>query len=124
MAMVVPFAVGHGGSAHHFKKAGLHNPVRGHPSDRSRYLPEADRMLMQVRTRAGELVSIWFTRRLMLRLWKTLQELAARLAAARTTPDAVAVPQAREMLSQAARQRVLQDTDFKTPPDRTPTMLN
>jgi hypothetical protein len=85
-----------------------------------RYLPEADRMLMQVRTRAGEVVSIWFTRRLMLRLWKPLQELAGRLAVARTTPDAVAVPEAREMLSQAARQRVLEDTDFETPFDRTP----
>jgi len=85
-----------------------------------RYLPEADRMLMQVRTRAGEVVSIWFTRRLMLRLWKPLQELAGRLAVARTTPDAVAVPEAREMLSQAARQRVLEDTDFETPLDRTP----
>jgi hypothetical protein len=85
-----------------------------------RYLPEADRLLMQVRTRAGELISIWFTRRLMLRLWAPLQELAGRLAVARTAPDAVAVPEARDMLSQAARERVLQDTDFKTPFDGTP----
>jgi hypothetical protein len=84
-----------------------------------RYLPEADRLLMQVRTRAGEQVSIWFTRRLMLRLWTPLQQLASRLAVARTAPDAVAVPEAREMLSRAARERVLEDADFKTPFDRT-----
>jgi hypothetical protein len=83
-----------------------------------KYLADADRLQMQVRTRAGELVSIWFTRRLMLRLWTPLQQLAARLAVARTAPGAVAVPEAREMLAQAARKRVLENTDFSTPFDR------
>jgi hypothetical protein len=95
-----------------------HNPRVDIHQIEVRYLPEADRLLMQVRTRAGELVSIWFTRRLMMRLWTPLQQLAARVAVARTAPGSVALPEARDMLAQAAREQVLKDTDFKTPFDR------
>lgn len=77
-----------------------------------KYDAVADRLLMQVRTRAGEVFAIWLTRRLMQRLWPPFQQLGARAALTRTHPDAVLLPEARAMLADAARQRPLPNADF------------
>jgi hypothetical protein len=79
-----------------------------------RYEAIADRLLIQVRTRAADLYAIWLTRRMALRLWPPLQQLVVRIGVARTSPQATVVPEAREMLAQAARERPLPSADFKT----------
>ena len=77
-----------------------------------KYDAAADRLLMQVRTRADEVFAIWLTRRMLLRLWPPFQQLGARVALARARPDAVLLPEARAMLADAARQRSLPNADF------------
>jgi len=80
-----------------------------------RYDPVEDRLLLQIRTRSGELFSIWLTRRMVARLWGPFLELVSTLQVARAAPNATVSPEAREMLSQAARERPLPRTDFETP---------
>ena len=80
-----------------------------------RYDPVEDRLLLQIRTRAGELFSIWLTRRMVARLWGPFLEIVSSLQVARAAPHATVSPEAREMLSQSARERPLPGTDFKTP---------
>lgn len=79
-----------------------------------RYEPMADRLLLQVRTRAGELYAIWLTRRMALRFCPPFQQLVTRIGVARTAPEATVLPEAREMLAQAARERPLRHADFQT----------
>ncbi|MFM1856905.1 MAG: hypothetical protein RLZ83_2214 [Pseudomonadota bacterium] len=79
-----------------------------------KYEPVADRLLMQVRTRDEQLFALWLTRRMVMRLWPHFRQLVTDLAVARTAPAAMPVPEAREMLAQAAREKALQSTDFKT----------
>lgn len=87
-----------------------------------RYEPTADRLLWQVRTRGGEIYAVWLTRRMVARLWPPFQQLVTRAAVAQVAaPDAVVLPEAREMLAQAARERPLPTADFKTRFDPTPT---
>lgn len=81
-----------------------------------RYDPNADRISWQVRTRGGELFSVWLTRRMVLRLWPPFQQLVTRMElATQVAPTTVVHPEAREMLAQAARERPLPMADFKTP---------
>lgn len=80
-----------------------------------RYDPVEDRLLLQIRTRAGELFSIWLTRRMVARLWAPFLEIVSSLQVARAAPHATVSPEAREMLSQSARERPLPGTDFRTP---------
>lgn len=77
-----------------------------------KYDAAADRLLMQVRTRAGEVVGVWLTRRMMLRLWPHFDRAVTHVAVQRTAPDATVMPEAREMLQQAARERPLPHADF------------
>lgn len=77
-----------------------------------KYDAAADRLLMQVRTRADELFAIWLTRRMLQRLWPPFQQLGARVALSRARPDAVLLPEAQAMLADAARQRSLRHADF------------
>jgi hypothetical protein len=86
-----------------------------------KYEPTADRLLWQVRTRGGEIYAVWLTRRMVSRLWPPFQQLVTRGAVAQVArPDAVVLPEAREMLAQAARERPLPTADFKTRFDPTP----
>ena len=85
------------------------------------YDPAADRLLWQVRTRAGEIIAVWLTRRMVSRLWPPFLKLVTQSAVAQVTPDATALPEAREMLAQAARDRPLPSADFTTRFDATPT---
>ena len=79
-----------------------------------KYDPLADRLLLQIRTRDEQLFPIWLTRRMVMRLWPHFRGMVSGLAVKRTAPAAMAVPEARDMLAEAARQRALQSADFKT----------
>lgn len=77
-----------------------------------KYDAAADRLLMQVRTRDDELFAVWLTRRMVQRLWPPFQHVVTQLAVARAVPHAVAVPEARAMLAEAARSKPLPGADF------------
>ena len=83
------------------------------------YRPEADRLLLRVNADDGQQFAVWFTRRLCARLWPHLTSVVTRFAVAhevaQTAPNAHLMPEAREMLAQSARERVLRNADFKTP---------
>jgi hypothetical protein len=80
-----------------------------------RYDPAADRLLMQVRTTKAELYSAWLTRRMVARLYPLFLQKVALAGVARSVPQAMPVPEARQMLEQAALQRPLPGTDFQKP---------
>jgi hypothetical protein len=80
-----------------------------------RFDPAADRLLWQLRTFGGELFAIWLTRRLLRHLWPPMQELVTRAGIAQLMPHATVVPEARDMLAQAARERPLQTAKFDQP---------
>jgi hypothetical protein len=79
-----------------------------------KYDPLADRLLLQIRTRDELLFPIWLTRRMVIRLWPHFRGMVSGLAVTRSAPSAMAVPEARDMLADAARERALQSADFKT----------
>ena len=81
--------------------------------------PAADRLLWNLRTFGGEMFSVWLTRRMLRLLWPPLQEQVTRRAIAHLMPHATVMPEAREMLGQAARDRPLQTAQFNTPFDST-----
>ena len=85
-----------------------------------RYQPAADRVLWQVRTSAGDLFAVWLTRRMLKQLWPPLARLVTNAAVALVAPHATVLPEAREMMAQAARSRPLPGADFATPFDPTP----
>ncbi len=80
-----------------------------------RYDPAADRILWQVRTQAGEMFSTWLTRRMFSQIWRPFQNLVGQAGLARMPQAASLVPEAHEMLAQAARVRPLPGADFKAP---------
>ena len=79
-----------------------------------RYQPTADRVLWQVRTGEGELVGVWLTRRMLRQLWPHLNRVTTMSGITRMAPNAIASPEAREMMAQAARSRPLQNANFET----------
>ena len=86
-----------------------------------RYDAAADRILWQVRTRSGELFAAWLTRRMLLQLWPPFQGLVGQVSLPPgTRPDALLMPEAREMLTQTARERPLPSADFSQPFDNQP----
>ena len=85
-----------------------------------RYQPTTDRVLWQVRSTAGELFAVWLTRRMLKQLWPPLANLVTTAAVAQVAPSATVLPEAREMLAQAARSRPLPGTDFAKPFDPKP----
>ena len=85
-----------------------------------RYNPAADRLLWQVRTSTGELFAVWLTRRMVRQLWGPLTLLVTQAAVAQVMPHALVLPEAREMMAQAARSRQLPGADFATPFDPSP----
>lgn len=79
-----------------------------------RYEQVADRLLMLVRTRDEQLFALWLTRRMVMRLWPHYRQAVVNLALNRSAPGSLAVPEAREMLAEAAREKSLEKADFKT----------
>ncbi len=100
------------------------------------YLAEEDRLLLRVNTTDAQFLAVWLTRRLCQRLWPHLNAVvkalgvATALAAAgrpRTSASGASagapaatrtlMPEAAEMLHQAARAQMLERTDFSKPFD-------
>jgi hypothetical protein len=77
--------------------------------------PAADRLLWQLRTFGGELFAIWLTRRLVRKLFPPAQDIVTRAGIAQLMPGANVMPEARDMLSQAARERPLATAQFDQP---------
>jgi len=80
-----------------------------------RYEATADRLLLQLRTTEAEVYAVWLTRRMLQRLYPPFRQAVALASVARATPQALPVPEARQMLEQAALQRSLQGADFAQP---------
>jgi hypothetical protein len=89
-----------------------YNPQKMIHQIQIKYDPLADRLLMQVRTRAGEVFAIWLTRRMVQRLLPPFQQIGTRLSLAKAHPDSVLLPEARAMLEDAVRSRPLPNADF------------
>lgn len=85
-----------------------------------KYDPVADRLLLQVRSRAGEVCAVWLTRRMCARLWPSFQQVVTQQGMERTAPGATVLPEAQAMLQQVARERPLPNADFSTQFDPTP----
>lgn len=88
------------------------------------YQPEADRLLLRVRSSDDKVFAVWLTRRLCLRLWPHLSTLAQQAgttqAVAQAVPHATPTPEAAAMLAESARQRTLEQSDFSQPFQGTP----
>ncbi|MDP2004830.1 MAG: hypothetical protein Q8K45_04075 [Rubrivivax sp.] len=80
-----------------------------------RYAATADRLLLQLRTTQAEVYAVWLTRRMVQRLYPPFRQAVTQASVARATPQALPVPEARQMLEQAALQRPLQGADFAQP---------
>lgn len=78
-----------------------------------RYDSTADRMLVQLRSTSAEVYAVWLTRRMLSRLYPPFRQAVAQLSMAQTAPQALPVPEARQMLEDAALQRALQGADFQ-----------
>lgn len=85
-----------------------------------RYQQAADRVLWQLRTQQGELYAVWLTRRMLKQLWSPLTGMVTQASVVQLAPNATVLPEAREMMAQAARIRPLANSDFSTPFDTTP----
>lgn len=81
------------------------------------YQPEQDRILLRVLTFDDVETPLWFTRRLMARLWPTLQRLQADALLQREPASVVQASPAplRQMLTDYRRQELRQSADFATP---------
>jgi len=82
-----------------------------------RFDPPADRLMWQLRTFGGEMFAVWLTRRLLRLLWQPLQSQVTHVGIAQLMPHATVMPEAREMLTQAARERPLPNAQFDKPFD-------
>jgi hypothetical protein len=83
-----------------------------------RYQPGADRILWQVRTAGGEVLQAWLTRRLLKMAWPHLRRMVVQAGLAQVVPGATAasvLPEARDMLAQAVRDRPLANARFNEP---------
>lgn len=86
-----------------------------------RYDARADRILWQVRTRAGDLFAVWITRRMATRFWPPFERMvAASGIAAQVGMRATFAPEAQQMLARAARERPLPQANFEVPFDSRP----
>jgi len=79
------------------------------------YESPADRLLLHMRTEAAEVYAVWLTRRMVTRLYAPFRAAVTRSSVAQTTPQSLAVPEARQMLEQAALDRPLAGADFGKP---------
>jgi len=83
------------------------------------YDPQADRLLLRVRSSDEHVFAVWLTRRLCLRLWPHLstmvQQAGAAQAMAEAAPQATPTLEAAAMLAASVRERTLQQADFSQP---------
>ncbi|MDO9074647.1 MAG: hypothetical protein Q7U73_15415 [Rubrivivax sp.] len=80
-----------------------------------RYEATADRLLLQLRTTQAEVYAVWLTRRMLQRLYPPFRQAVAQASVASATPQALPVPEARQMLEHAALQQTLRGADFAQP---------
>lgn len=80
-----------------------------------RFDATADRLLLQLRSSEAEIYAAWLTRRMVARLLPPFRQAVLQAGVQAVTPHALPVPEARQMLEQAALQRPLPDTQFNTP---------
>jgi hypothetical protein len=80
-----------------------------------RYDTTADRLLLQVRSTQAELYAVWLTRRMVGLLLPPFRQAVTDSGLQKLAPNALPVPEARQMLAQAALQRPLADTQFNQP---------
>ncbi len=80
-----------------------------------RYDAGADRLLLQVRSTQAEIYAAWLTRRLVQRLLPPFRQAVTARGVQSVAPHALPVPEARQMLEQAALQRPLPGTQFNQP---------
>ncbi|OYU95875.1 MAG: hypothetical protein CFE45_19445 [Burkholderiales bacterium PBB5] len=83
-----------------------------------RYQPGADRILWHVRTGSGELFQAWLTRRLLKMAWPHFSRMVVQVGLAQVLPGATpasVLPEARDMLAQAVRERPLANARFNEP---------
>lgn len=81
------------------------------------YQLDEDRLLMRLRTHEGELLELWFTRRLMARLWTPLQKSADRISLRGASTSATVLPEAQSMMAQAMREESRKAGNFSEPFD-------
>lgn len=89
-----------------------------------------DRILARINTTTGDELRVWFTRRLCLTLWPSLNKAVAEYVAQQkgrkglvTTPMGHADDLTRQMMADFERQDSLKNADFKTPYKAQPTQL-
>lgn len=78
------------------------------------FVAAEDRLMLRVSTHDGEMVGAWITRRLLRGLWSPLDRLLGHVQVGRERPQAIVHPEARRMLAQATRDKVLAAADFDT----------
>ena len=81
------------------------------------YDAREDRLVWKLRTRAGEIYTVWLTRRMVLRLWGPFLRIVGQAGVPTLAPQALLTPAAQAMLADAARQRPLPSADFSAPFD-------
>ena len=81
------------------------------------YQAEEDRLLVRIRTRQAQLLEVWLTRRLMVRLWPALDQAVTTLTLQSVTRGSTVMPEAKQMMSRAAKDRSREGADFQSPFD-------
>lgn len=79
------------------------------------YQAEEDRLLVRIRTRQAQLLEVWLTRRLMVRLWPALDQAVTTLSLQAVTRGSTVMPEAKQMMSRAAKDRSREGADFQSP---------
>jgi hypothetical protein len=80
-----------------------------------RFDATADRLLLQLRSSEAEIYAAWLTRRMVARLLPPFRQAVVQAGLQTLLPHALPVPEARQMLEQAALQRPLPGTQFNQP---------
>ena len=81
------------------------------------YQAEEDRLLLRIRTRQAQLLEIWLTRRLMVRLWPALDQAVTGISLQGVSRGTTVLPEARQMMSRAMKDRSREGADFASPFD-------
>ncbi|WP_295541854.1 hypothetical protein [uncultured Pseudacidovorax sp.] len=84
------------------------------------YIAAEDRLLMHLSTTAGERLSLWLTRRLLLALHAPLHQAVSRAHVAAEWGTVPLPEGAADLLAESARAQALRDADFDTPAQPAP----